>query len=518
MKHCALALLLLAAHAAAEEPVRVLLAVGNNLGDPGDTPLHFAEADAQRFAQLMVDIGDVRPERVSVALGESAPKVRERLAELKGRVEELHAAGHQVVLMLYLSSHAKDGALHLAGTRLPLAELRDFAESTAAQLRLVFVDACDSGQLAREKGGRAAPEFQISLEGATTRGQVLISSSGPTEAAQEWDLYQGSLFTHHLLTGLRGDADADRDGEVTLIEAYQYTWRRTVAEAAQRGQHPNFDFDLTGSSALVLSRPKVARAAVVFPAALAGHFVVVSQPQPDVVSELEKQGGQPLRLALPPGRYLIRQLLGTQVGLLDFELPFGGEYQVQPERFQRRSFAEVATKGGYVEVRPWQLSLGGTAESEQLDGLGPRVRGTLALRRSVDAWLGGVGLGVGGWSNHQNAVTTHELNFEPWVELGYRFLGLFWTPSIGLAGGLDVRRQSYRRDRETEFEALGFQRLPDRWSTGAFLGPFVGAELSLGQRLLLGARVAGQLRWLNVENASPWSAVVQGELHLGVRF
>jgi len=113
----------------------------------------------------------VKPERASVALGSSAEKVRERLAEAKGRVAELLAAGNEVVLLLYVSSHAKDGELHLAGTHFKLEELRAFAESTGAQLRLVFVDACDAGQISREKGGKPAEGFDVTIEGSTTRAR-----------------------------------------------------------------------------------------------------------------------------------------------------------------------------------------------------------------------------------------------------------------------------------------------------------------------------------------------------------
>jgi hypothetical protein len=440
------------------------------------------------------------------------------MAELKGRVAELLAAGQEVVVVLYLSGHAKGGELHLAGTHLPLVELREFAESTQAQLRLVFVDACDSGLLARAKGGRPVASFDVTLEGSTTRGQVLISSSGPTEAAQEWDLYQSSLFTHHLLTGLRGDADADGDGAVSLVEAYHYTWRRTVAEAALAGQHPHFDFDLTGGGTFTLSRPSMARAAVVFPPESSGRFVVASQPRADVVSEVSKRAGAPLRLGLPPGRYVIRDLRGQRVGVLDFQLPFGGVYTVDPASFSWRSFSEVATKGGFVEIRSLQLSAGAQLESAQLEDAGPRVRSSLGVRRSFDAWLAGVGAAVGFWRSHGAAVTTDEWGFEPWLEVGYRFLTFSVTPTVGLRGGLDLRRQAYVRDEEAEIQRVfGVPPLPVRWSLGLFLGPFVGGELRLSERMLLGARLSLQGRWLRTEGQGPWSVVGQAELYVGIR-
>ena len=38
----------------------------------------------------------------------------------------------------------------------------------------------------------------------------------------------GSLFTHHLLSAMRGASDSDGDGQVTLFEAYSYAYERTL--------------------------------------------------------------------------------------------------------------------------------------------------------------------------------------------------------------------------------------------------------------------------------------------------
>ena len=89
--------------------------------------------------------------------------------------------------------------------------------------------------------------------------------------SQESDEIQGSFFTHHLTTGLRGDADQNRDGRVTLDEAYTYAYARTVAAtAATRGgaQHPTYEYDLRGAGDVVLSRPSSGAVTVTFPEAL----------------------------------------------------------------------------------------------------------------------------------------------------------------------------------------------------------------------------------------------------------
>src|SRR4051812_2405088 len=43
--------------------VRLLLSIGNDIGDPTDEPLEHAERDAERVAALFIDIGQVAPPR-----------------------------------------------------------------------------------------------------------------------------------------------------------------------------------------------------------------------------------------------------------------------------------------------------------------------------------------------------------------------------------------------------------------------------------------------------------------------
>ena len=56
---------------------------------------------------------------------------------------------------------------------------------------------------------------------------------------EESDLLGGSYFSHHLASGLLGDADRSADGRVTLAEAYAYAYERTVADTAS-SSNPHF--------------------------------------------------------------------------------------------------------------------------------------------------------------------------------------------------------------------------------------------------------------------------------------
>lgn len=477
---CLLLLLLLWPARAPAETVRLLLSIGANVGDPDDAVLRFADDDAARMRQLFVELGGVRADRASVLVDATAESVRQKLAEVAGRIAELRGGGHDPVLVLYVSSHAKAGVLHLSGTHLPLAELRDSARKAGARLTLMVVDACESGTLAQKKGGKAAPAYDVSLEKLPLHGQVVISSSGPAEASEEWDSLQGSLFTHHLLTGLRGDADADADGKVSLSEAYAYSYRRTVAGAAGAGQHPAYALELAGTGELVLTEPAGARSALLFPAAASGHYVVSSRPRPDVVAEVEKQPGRPLRLAVPPGRYLVRKRAGASTGLLELELPFGGERQVNESALEWRRYQEVAVKGGALELKSAALLALGRWEGAPIAGTGARASAGLGYRHTWGAWwaLGtlsgtraayrGVGLGI----------TEGALGLG--ASAGYRWMEWALVPQVGLSVELTGLKQSFRRDREDAIqEELGLPALAPRHALGVAAGPVVGVEVPL---------------------------------------
>ena len=86
-------LLLLSGPRRRAETVRLLVSIGANVGDPDDAVLRFADDDAARVRQLFVELGGVRADRASVLVDASAQDVRQKLAEVAGRIAELRGGG-----------------------------------------------------------------------------------------------------------------------------------------------------------------------------------------------------------------------------------------------------------------------------------------------------------------------------------------------------------------------------------------------------------------------------------------
>lgn len=359
-----LLLLLLAAPAWAEAH-RWALAVGENRGLPEDPPLRYATSDAQHMLQVLTEVGEVAPEHAVLLAGADAAAVREALHTLEQKV---HA---EDVVLLYVSAHADDGALHLNGTRLPMAELMAALKRLPVDLALLIVDSCRSGTLMRMKGLKPvdAPR-QVEVVLGSLEGRVVITSSGPDEYSAESDLIQGSVFTHHLLGGLRGPADTSGDGNVTLEEAYAWASARTVESTfATRGgvQRPQAHVDLRGYGTLVLTSPAKSRSRLVLSAKEPGEWLIASLEPNGPVSVVQKGEG-PAQVALPPGRYALR--LRTDDGYRERQvlLAAAEERSVGTDEMTSGTLIRVALKGAEAEPR-LVAALGGAMTSAWLAGL-----------------------------------------------------------------------------------------------------------------------------------------------------
>jgi hypothetical protein len=323
-------------------------------GGEGLPPLRYAGRDAGRLADVLVDVGGfARADVLSVVDG-AADDVRATFDALDARVRDARGRGDEVVVVVYYSGHAADDRLRLGTTTLPMAELRARLQATGGDVRLAFVDSCGAGAITRTKGATLAPPFVVKVdEDLAARGQVIIASSSASEVSQESDEIQGSFFTHYLATGLRGDADRDRDGRVTLDEAYAYAYGRTVAATANTragAQHPTYAFDLQGAGDVVLTTPGGADVVVQFPDALEGRYFVVDLERQLFVAEVDKQKGGTSTIALPRGQYAIKKRLDSHLLMTRVQARQKGTIVVDDAAMDRVSFADDFAKGSPVAV------------------------------------------------------------------------------------------------------------------------------------------------------------------------
>ncbi|HEV8549978.1 MAG TPA: caspase family protein [Polyangiaceae bacterium] len=339
-----------ASAAAAVERYAVI--IGNNRGEADEPELRFAEADGARMHGVLRDVAGFQPDRMLLLRGESAAVVERSLIGMNDRIRAAQSRpGVQVMLFVYFSGHADAQALHLNKTTLELSLIEQLVRSSAAAFRVLVVDACRSGALTRVKGGVAAPAFDIKIDEALSgEGTVFLTSSSANEDAQESDALGGSFFTHYFASGLLGPADQDRDGRITLDEAYRYAHENTLRASSRTlagVQHPTFRYDLRGQGRLVLSEPfadRANRTILGFPPGRQ-YLVFAGDDGGPVEGEIGAHDAVRL-LSVRPGKHYVR---GRGPAFLlegNIEVAGAEQFLVTDERLHRVDYAELARKGG----------------------------------------------------------------------------------------------------------------------------------------------------------------------------
>lgn len=462
----------LLAGAFAADVHRWAVVVGANEGLPSDEPLMYAESDAERVERVLEDLGDVRSEDIVRLHHVDAARVRDAFAELARRVERRRTPGDEALLFVYYSGHGGTDGLRLAGTELPFAELTALLASVPVDVRVLVVDACQSGELTRLKGAVPAEPFEIHAEDRLdTEGMAIIASSSLGEDAQESDRLQGGVFTHHFLAGLKGAADASDDKRVTLTEAFRYGYVETVRSTSKARfvQRPSFGFQLSGRADLVLTRVEDPGRNAVLALAGEGRWLVFEGPgEGDLVAELSVQDDTLLSVA--PGAYLLRHRDARGIREHTVSVPRGETLPVQVSDMGRVPPGQTVRKGLEERRASLAVTAGGGLIGPTSPGLGvgPLVSGGV----SVDLEPLSVAVRLVGShhraENPQVALTQVRVGADvaglKKVDVGPASFGL------GARAGVDVAGQWF----DTPGDA------PARKGASARVGPVLTAEAPLG--------------------------------------
>jgi len=222
-------------------------------------PLRYAVNDARIFYNHLVESGQIPRENVTLLLDQDATLTRVRstlgthLKNMAGKDDMviIFFAGHGATekdvmspdgdgLEKYLLPYDADPK-DLYATAMPMGEISRIFSRIQAE-RLVFIaDSCYSGA----SGGRTidvsgiratiSDAFLDRIAGG--KGRVIITASSANEVSAEYDQLKQGVFTYYLVEGLKGKADTDKDGVITVDEAYQYV-SETVPRATNQEQHP----------------------------------------------------------------------------------------------------------------------------------------------------------------------------------------------------------------------------------------------------------------------------------------
>ena len=224
--------------------------------------LNFATADATDVAAALLNTqtglyAEVRPQRLRneeatrAGILRGLATMRDTMArsELGRDLTVVHFSGHGMVIdgEFYLLPYDVDvgDPVAIKATALPASELRRELDKLAQYGRLlVLLDACRSG--GAMANGRALA-VGAKLLGTTLVGPniAVFTSSSATELSREDPQWAHGAFTTIVLEALSSQADANRNGLISISELMSYLTRH-VPGLTNGAQHPGVEMRFDG--------------------------------------------------------------------------------------------------------------------------------------------------------------------------------------------------------------------------------------------------------------------------------
>lgn len=229
--------------------------------------LEFADDDARAIYEFLSSPagGSVPKSNMMLLVNEAATGVSIRHALF----EFLQGATRDDLVTIYVAAHGSpdpgrpenlyllpyDARLDsLASTAFPMWDVKTAARrQIAAERVVVLADACRSEGTLDADPNRIGMAFSDLFSSSR---RLTLSASGIDESSHESRRWGGGhgVFTHHLLEGLAGAADADSNGIVMFSEAASYVRERVTTDTGG-DQTPK----LSGRGDIPLARPEAGR-------------------------------------------------------------------------------------------------------------------------------------------------------------------------------------------------------------------------------------------------------------------
>jgi hypothetical protein len=483
--------ILLVAMVADAEPLRILIAASHARGGDGEEPLRHSTEDADQVRDALASLGGFSPSATVRLVDPTAAALVKALDWARALAATRSPA--EVTFLLYFSGHGDRDSLRLGSESVAVSEISERVRAIPASLRVLVTDACRTDPT-RPKGVAGEPGFALSGASAPATGVVWLFASDTGEAAQESDELRGALFTHYWVSGLRGAADANGDGRVTLAESYDFAYSQTLYRSARSSgvlQHPTATFALAEAAPVVLTQTFGPNTRIELPEEQDAHYLVYEVGSRSVLGEIWSSPSRRAVLALPPGRFIVQRRAGSGgSGAAEIAIADGQDRVLAPSDFRAVSMEQLAAKGGGVVLRPNELGIElGAGASRLTDVMGvARVR----YARAFGTWALGAAVrgGEGVQRTPANDVTVSSLGLEASGELraplGRR------TAAFGGGAAVDWLSQHVART-DAGRASPPFATASDfaAWA----LGPFAEARLRqpLGTALWIELTVRGEL-------------------------
>ncbi len=208
---------------ASAETYVVCVGIGN-YADPKVHNLAKTEQDAKAMAEFF----KLGTDNVIIITGKYATKTQ----IIKSLKSQFSRASKEDKIIFYFSGHGYPGGFCPYEMRqledgLTYDEVLAIMKTSVAQNKFIFADACNSGAIRKGKNVLSPEVGNV----------VFFLSSRGNEYSIESPFLANGYFTKHLLRGLGGGADADRDRNITVAELFEYVSHGVKTQTNDK-QHP----------------------------------------------------------------------------------------------------------------------------------------------------------------------------------------------------------------------------------------------------------------------------------------
>lgn len=188
--------------------------------------LRYTDDDAYKLSGFLrsPEGGAVPESQMAVLIDEDA----KRDAIIQALVRAANQADENDVLIFYFSGHGIEGAflpVDFDGVhnKLPHAEIRDILNISRAKSKIVLADACHSGSLftAKTPVSQVLEKYYAAFA-LSKGGLALLLSSRSNEYSLEDNKLRAGVFSYYLMKGVRGIADSNMNGVITVQELFTY--------------------------------------------------------------------------------------------------------------------------------------------------------------------------------------------------------------------------------------------------------------------------------------------------------
>jgi len=115
--------------------------------------------------------------------------------------------------------------------------VHDLMNKSRSKRQVIILDCCHSGAFPKGMAAKGLDAVNV-LPKLGGEGRAILTASDSSQYAFEQEGFELSLYTHFLVEGLRGAADRDGDGEVSIDELYEYV--RDQVRVANDSMSPEF--------------------------------------------------------------------------------------------------------------------------------------------------------------------------------------------------------------------------------------------------------------------------------------